>query len=116
MSSDKPHYWSKSDLDLLEGMWRNGLSDARIAQALNRTERAVACKRYKLGLAKNRGTRPDYGPSLKSYSDDALVDELNHRGYYCLREVREIKDYSINSLRTELYRRGYGTYRKDRDG
>jgi hypothetical protein len=52
-------------------------TDAEIAAALGRTERAVAIKRHKLGLiAYNLPV-----PSLATRPTTALIAELNLRGY-----------------------------------
>jgi len=103
--------WTERDVIALRRMFDQGRKDDEIAFALGRGQRSVAVKRYKLGLCHGqRRTRGD--GALSDYSDDSLVDELNRRGYTCLREVRALRDYSDVSLRREIRRRGYGIRKK----
>lgn len=42
--------WNEEEIAILERLFRNGRPDRAIAFTLGRSERSVACKRYKLGL------------------------------------------------------------------
>lgn len=101
----KSKKWTDKDLLLMETAWMKGVSDAKIAKILQRSERSVAVKRHKLGLCLR--SLEVNGGSVRQYHDTTLLIEMRRRGYYCLREVRNLRDYSDRSMATELRRRGY---------
>ena len=66
--------WTDELVDRLRWLDELCMSNAEIAEALNRTERSVACKRYKLGLAAWSVDEP-----LARFSTSELQAEIDHR-------------------------------------
>lgn len=70
--------WTLTEQLRLHALVQRGVPDGKIAKEFNRTPRAVAIKRHKMGLT----VRTFEGRSgVKRYSDDSLVRELRRRGY-----------------------------------
>jgi hypothetical protein len=80
--------WSADDEARLTELWNDQHSDDFIAEDLGRSARAIAVKRQKMGLVRQKLGRPS---ELQSLADDTLIRELNRRGYL----VRNRRDRSI---------------------
>ena len=82
--------WTESARARLAAMWRAGRPDAEIARELEVTQRAVAVQRHKEGLVCRNLERT----GVSQYSDDALIRELQSRGY----TVNRSKQREVNPL------------------
>lgn len=109
MNERKP--WLKKDVDRIRAMWLDGMTDADIAREMGRTERSVAIKRHRMGICARR-PESDRPSTLAQYNEHSLINEVQRRGWHCMREIRTPRDYSDETLVRELRRRGYAIYRR----
>lgn len=82
-----PRPWTEADIRRLRGLVHRGWDDDAIAEDLDRTGRAVAIKRSRLGLVvrelpRGEGRTPrERVIDLRTVSTQELIAELTHRGF-----------------------------------
>jgi hypothetical protein len=70
-----PSFWTPERVSVLRGMYRDGVSDREIGEALGVTANAVRVRRHHLGLVCRRIKRT----SIRDYETIALIEELERR-------------------------------------
>lgn len=88
--------WTAEDENFLRDNFSD-LTDQEIAERIGRSRRAVASKRSKMGLSKNR-----WGPGQPEWGDDEIEELVRRRGLVSLHRLVELTGYALPYLQQRM--------------